>query len=122
MVESGTCVFPRLRMSAWSSRRAVAARAHVGRDGLAHGVIERSEGESSAMILSADAICRRATSISARAVSGLGGTVRIFFAVRSLWTSASGIDALDERDQGLLLDRPDEPGRVRLPILLRENG
>src|SRR3990172_6427955 len=77
--------------------------------------------ESSAMIFFAEAMWRRATSSSARAVWGWGATLRIFVFVRSCWTSASVIGALDERDQGLLLDRSDEPRRVRLPFLLREN-
>src|SRR5207249_11839115 len=37
-------------------------------------------------------------------------------------TSASVIDALDQRNQRLLFDRPDEARRIRLPVLHCENG
>src|SRR3990172_11830585 len=74
------------------------------------------------MIFSADATWRRAMSISACAVSGSGGTLRILSSATSHWTSASVIEALDQWDEGLFLDRPDESCRVRLPVLCREHG
>src|ERR671918_2456802 len=74
------------------------------------------------MIVSAEAMCRRATSISARAVSGSGATSRTFFAARSFRTSASAIVRRDEPDQRLVLERTDEPGRVRLPVGGRKHG
>jgi hypothetical protein len=71
--------------------------------------------ESEVMIVWADPLCHRATSISARAVSGSAATSRILSA-RRFRTSTSAIGPREAPDQRLVLERADEPSRVRLPV------
>jgi len=108
VVERGLRVFARFRMPARPSPDAVPACGPRSP--------WKASVESEAMIVSAEAMCRRATSISARAVAGSGATSRSLFSARSFRTSASAIDLLDEWDQGMVRERADEPGRVRLPL------